>query len=111
MRLNDSLQTASRGLKHAKLRSLLTMLGIVIGIASVILLMSIGSSAQSLILDQVRGIGSDLVFIVPGATKGSRFSSPPSAQGIIIKTLTERDADALRREPSLTAIAPEVRVQ
>jgi len=111
MLLRDSFKTAVHGLRHAKVRSLLTMLGIVIGIASVILLMSIGSSAQSLILDQVRGIGSDLVFIVPGATKGSRFSSPPSAQGIIIKTLTERDADALRREQSLLAVAPEVRGQ
>lgn len=111
MKLKDSIQTATRGLNHAKLRSLLTMLGIVIGIASVILLMSIGSSAQSLILDQVKGIGSNLIFVVPGATKGSRFSSPASTQGIIIKTLVEGDVDALRREAVAAKVTAEVRGQ
>ncbi|MBI4086160.1 MAG: ABC transporter permease [Candidatus Liptonbacteria bacterium] len=111
MKIKDSIQTATRGLNHAKLRSLLTMLGIVIGIASVILLMSIGSSAQSLILDQVKGIGSNLIFVVPGATKGSRFSSPASTQGIIIKTLVEGDVDALRREAVAAKVTAEVRGQ
>lgn len=111
MRLNDSLKTASSGLRHAKVRSLLTMLGIVIGIASVILLMSIGTSAQRLILDQVQNIGSNLIFVVPGATKGSRFSSPPSVQGVIIKTLVKNDLDAFKREPTIAAAAPEVRGQ
>lgn len=109
--MKDAFKTATSGLAHAKVRSLLTMLGIVIGIASVILLMSIGKSAQRLILDQVQSIGSNLVFIVPGATRGSRFSSPPSVQGIVIKTLVERDAESLRREPSIDRVAPEVRGQ
>lgn len=111
MRLTDSIKTASLGLRHAKVRSILTMLGIVIGIASVILLMSIGDSAQKLILDQVQGVGSNLVFIVPGATKGSRFASPPSVQGIIIKTLVKQDLDSLKREPTIEKAAPEVRGQ
>ena len=111
MRLTDALKTASRGLRHAKTRSALTMLGIVIGIASVILLMSIGRSAQKLILEQVQSIGSNLVFIVPGATRGSRFASPPSVQGVIIKTLVKRDLDAIRREPAIARAAPEVRGQ
>ena len=87
------------------------MLGIVIGIASVILLVSIGKSAEKLILNQVQSIGSNLIFVVPGATKGSRFASPPSVQGIIIKTLVERDLEALRREPTVVRAAPEVRGQ
>ena len=111
MRLPDILKTASRGLRHAKLRSLLTMLGIVIGIGSVILLMSIGASAQQLILDQVQSIGSNLVFVIPGATKGSRFSSPASVQGIVIKTLVKEDVEALEREPAVERVAPEVRGQ
>lgn len=111
MRFNDSIKTATAGLRHAKVRSILTMLGIVIGIASVILLMSIGKSAERLILDQVQSIGSNLIFIVPGATKGSRFASPPSVQGVIIKTLIKSDADALEREPTIDLIAPEVRGQ
>ena len=111
MRLQDSLQTATRGLKHAKLRSFLTMLGIVIGIGSVILLMSIGSSAQQLILNQVKSIGSNLIFVIPGASKSGRFSSPASAQGIIIKTLIQSDLDALKREPSISKVTAEVRGQ
>lgn len=111
MRLKDSIKTAMLALRHAKTRSLLTMLGIIIGIASVIILMSIGTSAQDLILNQVQGIGSNLVFVIPGASKGSRFSSPASVQGIIIKTLVKRDVDALRREPSIIAVAPDVRGQ
>ena len=108
MRLQDALRTAIAGVRHAKMRSFLTMLGIVIGIASVILLMSIGRSAEQLILDQVQGIGSNLVFIVPGANKGSRFSPPPSAQGIIIKTLVKEDVLALKREPTVEKVAPQV---
>ncbi len=111
MKLKDALKTASRGIRHARLRSILTMLGIVIGIGSVILLMSIGASAQQLILDQVQSIGSNLIFVIPGATKGSRFSSPASVQGIVIKTLGEADADALRREPSVLRVTGEVRGQ
>ncbi|MDP2598995.1 MAG: ABC transporter permease, partial [Candidatus Liptonbacteria bacterium] len=111
MKLKDSIQTATRGLKHAKLRSFLTMLGIVIGIGSVILLMSIGSSAQQLILNQVKSVGSNLIFVIPGATESGRFSSPAAAQGIVIKTLTQRDLDALAREPSITEAAAEVHGQ
>ncbi len=111
MKHADALATAMRGIKNAKMRSLLTMLGIVIGIASVTLLMSIGSSAQKLILSQVEGAGSNLVFIVPGGSGGSRFASPPSVQGVVIKTLVERDVIDLRREPSIERIAPQVRGQ
>ncbi|MEK7636391.1 MAG: ABC transporter permease [Patescibacteria group bacterium] len=111
MRLIDSFRTAVAGIRHAKVRSALTMLGVIIGISSVIVLMSIGASAQNLILSQVQGIGSNLIFVVPGATKGSRFASPASVQGVIIKTLVKADIDALRREPSVIRAAPEVRGQ
>jgi len=87
------------------------MLGIVIGISSVILLMSLGASAQLLILNQVQGIGSNVIFVVPGATKGSRFASPAAVQGIVIKTLVKRDLDALKNLPFIDHAAPEVRGQ
>ena len=106
MRLNDSIKTAILGLRHAKTRSVLTMLEIVIGIASIILLMSIGTSAQRLIIDQVEGIGSNLIFVIPGGTpKGSKTVSPASILGVIIKTLNERDIEAFRREPSINNVA------
>ena len=109
MKTADAIQSAVKGLKHNITRSILTMLGIVIGIGSVILLMSIGASAQKLILDQVQSTGSNLVFIVPGGTNGSRFAAPASTQGIIIKTLVKQDVDSLRREPTIVRVSPEVR--
>lgn len=111
MRTRDVIKTSWRGITHAKVRSLLTMLGIVIGIASVILLMSLGGSAQQLIIGEIQGAGSNLVFVVPGATKGSRYASPPSAQGIVIKTLVEADARAMRQDPVITAVSPQVNGQ
>ncbi|HUZ92671.1 MAG TPA: ABC transporter permease, partial [Candidatus Paceibacterota bacterium] len=54
---------------------------------------------------------SNLIFVVPGATKSGRFSSPASVQGIIITTLTNQDLAALEREPSIAAAAAEVHGQ
>jgi len=108
MLFRDAFKTATRSLTHGKMRSILTMLGIVIGIASVIILMSIGQSAQDLILGQVQSIGSNLIIVMPGAPSNGRFSSPASAQGIVITSLQQRDADALQREPSVVAAAPMV---
>jgi len=73
--------------------------------------MSIGASAEKLIIGQVQGVGSNLVFVIPGASKGSRFSAPASSQGIIIKTLTSSDVDILKRDPAIVSVAPEVRGQ
>jgi putative ABC transport system permease protein len=111
MLLKDAFKTSIRSLTHGKMRSILTMLGIVIGIASVIILMSIGASAQSLILNQVQGIGSNLIFIIPGGTTSGKFQSPASAQGIVIKSLKQRDIDSLSREISIAAVTAEVRGQ
>ena len=91
MLLKDAFKTATRSLTHGKMRSILTMLGIVIGIASVIILMSIGASAQGLILNQVQGIGSNLVFVIPGGSTSGRFSAPAAAQGIVVKSLKQTD--------------------
>jgi putative ABC transport system permease protein len=106
MKLKDSLKSATSTFKHGKMRSFLTMLGIVIGIASVIVLMAVGQSAQDYILGQVQGIGSNLIFIIPGGTQNGRFQSPASAQGIIITSLSQQDVDSLEREPSISAVVP-----
>jgi putative ABC transport system permease protein len=108
MLFRDAFKTSTRSLVHGKMRSILTMLGIVIGIASVIVLMSIGQSAQDLILNQVQGIGSNLVIILPGAPSNGKFSSPAAAQGIVVTSLQQQDVNALEREPSVTAAAPMV---
>lgn len=93
------------------MRSILTMLGIVIGIASVIILMSIGQSAQNLILGQVQSIGSNLIIIMPGAPSNGKFSAPAASQGIVITSLKQQDVNALSREPSIQLVVPEVRGQ
>ncbi len=106
MLLRDAFKTSTRSLRQGKTRTLLTMLGIMIGIASVIVLMSIGQSAQDLILNQVQGIGSNLIVITPGAPSNGRFSPPAAAQGVIITSLQQPDVNALSREPSIAAVAP-----
>jgi putative ABC transport system permease protein len=111
MLFKDAFKTSTRSLTHGKMRSILTMLGIVIGIASVIILMSIGQSAQNLILGQVQSIGSNLIIIIPGAPSNGKFSPPASVQGIVITSLQQRDINALEREPSINLAVPEVRGQ
>src|SRR3989344_1607601 len=111
MRFKDAFKTATRSLTHGKMRSILTVLGVVIGIASVIILMSIGQSAQNLILNQVQSIGSNLIIVIPGAPSNGRFSSPAAAQGIVITSLKQQDIDSLQREPTIDYAVPEVRGQ
>jgi len=92
------------GLKTNKTRSALTMLGIIIGIAAVIIIMSVGSGAQSLILEQVRKVGSNLLGIMPG---GSDEKGPPaSAFGITVTTLKYEDGLAIIRQvPEVSAVS------
>ena len=106
MLFKDAFKTSTRSLVHGKMRSILTMLGIVIGIASVIVLMSIGQSAQNLIVAQVQGIGSNLIVVIPGKPSNGKFSPPASEQGAIITSLQQHDVNALEREPSISAVAP-----
>jgi len=74
------------------------MLGIIIGIAAVIIIMSVGAGAQNLILSQIKTLGSDLITILPG---GSEEMGPPAAaMGIVITTLTYDDAKAIKKEVS-----------
>lgn len=94
MRLQDPVKISLKNLTAAKLRSFLTILGIIIGVASVILIMAIGQSAQALILDQIKGIGSDLVGILPGASDEN--GPPAAAMGIAITTLKYDDLEAIR---------------
>lgn len=111
MRIKDLVSSSRTTLRHGKMRSLLTMLGIVIGISSVIILMSIGASAQDYILGQVQGLGSNLVIVIPGGSNNGRLQSPAQAQGIIIKSLVQKDVDALARDPSIDAVTENVNGQ
>ncbi len=105
MRFQDAATTAYASLRHAKMRTLLTMLGIVIGIASVILMMSLGSSAENLIVGQINSIGSNNIYIEPGAPEGVGFSESFLDQ-MSIKTLKAEDAEAIAKDPLVEAASP-----
>lgn len=93
MRIHSILHLSFRTLTAHKRRSLLTMMGLIIGIGAVILVMSIGAGAQSLITGQIQKRGTDMIAILPGA---SDENGPPAAAfGIVVTTLTAEDAEAL----------------
>ncbi len=97
MTLNNILHLSIRNLRANPLRSFLTMLGLIIGVGSVVLIVSIGSGAQSLILSQVSKLGGNLIGILPGA---SDSKGPPAAVfGIQVKTLVNDDIKALQNDP------------
>ncbi|MBU2566900.1 ABC transporter permease [Patescibacteria group bacterium] len=83
MKLNDLFDSASQSLLRTKGRSLLTMLGMIIGIAAVILALSIGESAQVFILDQVSGFGSDVLFMESGTLEGQTNSPSPFVEQVL----------------------------
>jgi putative ABC transport system permease protein len=90
------------GLSTHKLRSLLTILGVVIGVASVITLMSIGRGTQATILENIESMGTDMMTISPGASMGmGGFRS-----GSAVQTLTQEDAEALAELEYVSAVAP-----
>jgi len=99
----EPLSTAWVGVASHKLRSFLTMLGIVIGVAAVIALMSIGKGATAAILANIEGMGSDLITISPG---GFTFGGIRSAAGSA-NTLTMEDAEAIAEQvPYISSVAP-----
>jgi len=97
---NDLFQESYSALSGNKVRSSLTILGIVIGIASVIAMVSIGQGAQSSIESSIQSIGSNLIMVMPGSQRGFG-GGVRSAQGSS-QTLTQEDAKAI--ENSITSI-------
>src|SRR5512146_1609183 len=93
MNLFESMRVAFRALSANKLRSTLTMLGIIIGVGAVIALLSVGQGAGAAITQQVQGIGSNLIIVFPGSIQ--RQSNPNAlAQAA---SLTLADSNALDR--------------
>jgi putative ABC transport system permease protein len=105
-RFKSSIRIAFRALQMNKLRSALTMLGIVIGVASVIATVAIGSGATQRIQQQIASIGSNIIIVVPGSTSSSgvRLGSGNAV------TLSETDAKELVAQcPDVALAAPLVR--
>ena len=108
MTISQNIKTAINSLRVSKARSFLTMLGIIIGISSFILINAVGAGAQSLILDQIRRIGSNLVAILPGAA--DEKGPPASAFGINITTLKTADIEDIAENiPDVLAASGYVR--
>ncbi len=103
MKLLNPIKISYKNLTAAKFRSFLTMLGIIIGVSSVVLIMAIGQSAQELILDQIKGIGTNLIGVIPGASSSEK-SPPPAAMGVSITTLTYDDLEALRNSRNVPEV-------
>ncbi|MSP12418.1 MAG: FtsX-like permease family protein [Chloroflexi bacterium] len=103
MQIWESIRVALTAIVANKLRSALTMLGIIIGVGAVIALMSIGRGAQASITDQISSIGTNLVFVRPGAVNQGGVRT---AQGAAA-TLTYDDALALQNVSNIAAVAPE----
>jgi len=91
--LRKTIQISLQSLLSNKWRSFLTILGIVIGVAAVNIIMSVGGGVQSLILSQIEELGSGLVGVIPGHSDGD--GPPASMMGITITTLKYEDALAL----------------
>ncbi|KKP33048.1 MAG: hypothetical protein A2312_01315 [Candidatus Staskawiczbacteria bacterium RIFOXYB2_FULL_32_9] len=97
-----TIKLVFRTLLARKGRSFLTILGIVIGVAGVIIIIALGAGAQSLILGQITKLGSNLLVIQPG--KSNEKGPPAQVFGIVITTLTNDDASVLRNNPQLPHI-------
>ena len=102
----DAIMTALDALRLHKLRSALTMLGIIIGVAAVIAMMAVGGGAREQVVAQIRSLGANLLIVMPGniTQGGVRLGSGAAS------TLTDEDAAAIAKEiPAVQATAPYVR--
>lgn len=97
--LMEAARTAVRALRANVFRTVLTLLGIVIGVASVIAMLAIGDGAKRAVVDSISAMGSNLLMVRPGA---------PNMRGRGgIVTLVPEDAEAIRELPNVLAVAPE----
>lgn len=106
MNYSNLLKIAVNALRRNKMRAFLTMLGIVIGVASVIAMLAIGQGSKKSIQDQVSSMGSNMINIFPG----SQFRGGVMMGNTSSKSLTIEDANAISTQcPSVKMVSPEVR--
>ena len=104
MNLKSTINISYRGLMMHKTRSMLTTLGIVIGVAAIIIVMALGDGARELIVGEISSLGAETAVIQPG--NGDLFGT-----GFFSQSLNERDYNAIRKKgnvPNLVAAMPEV---
>ncbi len=102
----QALRIALRALRINKMRSFLTMLGIIIGIAAVIAMMAVGAGASYVISEQIASIGSNILLVLPGSLTSGGIRTGSGG----VQTLTYDDAKAMQAEcPAVALAAPTVR--
>jgi len=97
----QALRIALRSLRVNKLRTALTMLGIMIGVGAVIAMVSVGSGAQARVAEQIQSLGSNLIIVLSGSSNASGVRLGQGSQ----LTITEDDAAAIAREVPLIQVA------
>ncbi len=100
-RFSEAFLMALRSMNAHRLRTFLTMLGIIIGIASVVCVVALGKGSQKQVLDQISSLGTNTLEIFPGRGFGDRMSAR-------ITTLTIDDANQLAKQPYIMAATPTV---
>ena len=106
MSIWQSVRIAGRALRVNKLRSALTMLGIIFGVAAVIAMVGVGAGAQARVAEQIQSLGSNLIIVLSGSSNASGVRLGTGSQ----LSITEDDATAIAREvASVQAAAPSVR--
>lgn len=101
----STIKISLRALKVNKMRSALTMLGIIIGVGAVITMLAVGRGASQKVSEQIASIGSNLLIILPGATTAGGVRMGAGTQ----PTLTLGDAEAITKEcPSVSDVAPDL---
>src|SRR5207302_8040731 len=102
----QSARIALRALRVNKLRSALTMLGIIIGVGAVIAMVGVGAGAQARVAEQIQSLGSNLIIVLSGSTTAGGIRMGQGSQ----LTITEEDSAAIAREvPAVQASAPSMR--
>ncbi len=105
MRVGSTINVAFRALRRNKLRSALTALGIIIGVAAVIAMVGIGNGAKAQVEAQIASLGQNIILVFSGSTTSSGIRTGWGGAG----TLKIEDAEAIRREVSgVTAVSEEV---
>ena len=106
MNYTNLLKISGGALLRNKMRAFLTMLGIIIGVASVIAMLGIGQGSKQSIREQMSGMGTNLVFVMPGSQQRGGVQMGPSN----MQSLTMDDVTAIAKEcPHVAAVSPEVR--
>ncbi|MFL5156084.1 MAG: ABC transporter permease [Microvirga sp.] len=108
MKQQTLLKLASQSILKNKMRTLLTMLGIVIGVGAVIVMVAIGNGAQASIQDQIKSLGTNVIMVMPGATQQGGASQGAGT----FNRLTVEDAEKVKRDATtLAAVSPVIQTR